>query len=275
MLDQRILTAVLLAPLVVGAVLLLPTPYLALLFGAVVLLAALEWERLCGLGPLWLKALHLAAVGAAMWGVLLLVRPPSHGLWLFAGALLWWVLIALALTRIRVARPGGREPDLLQGLAAFPVLVPAWAAFVVLHASEPAGPALVLFLLFTIWVSDSAAFFAGRRWGRARLAPSLSPGKTWAGLYGALAGSALCAGLLVWWAPDARLAPWMALALCWAATLASVVGDLFESLMKRRCGVKDSGRLLPGHGGVLDRIDSLTAAAPVFTLGWLLAGPPG
>jgi phosphatidate cytidylyltransferase len=210
-----------------------------------------------------------------MGAVLALAARPAGALWLFGATLAWWLGVALLLVRSPVQRSAGAGADPLQALAAFPALVPAWAAFVVLHASSPAGPALVLFLLLTIWISDSAAFFAGRRWGRARLAPALSPGKTWAGLYGALGGSVLCAGFLAWWAPGGGPGPWTALMLCWGATLASVVGDLFESLMKRRRGVKDSGAVLPGHGGVLDRIDSLTAAAPVFTFGWLLAGPAG
>ena len=275
MLDQRILTALLLAPLVVAAVLLLSSVQVAALFGLVLLLGAYEWGRLSGLGAPLACSLHILAVAAAMGASLFLLRQPKLELWLFGATALWWLMVALGLSRVRVESSPRGARDLAQAAAAFPVLVPAWAARVALHGSAPSGPALVVVLLLTIWISDSAAFFTGRRWGRSKLAPLLSPGKTWVGLYGALGGSALCAAFLVWWAPAEGVAPWAALALCWGATLASVVGDLFESLMKRRRGVKDSGRLLPGHGGVLDRIDSLTAAAPVFTFGWLLAGLQG
>jgi phosphatidate cytidylyltransferase len=153
------------------------------------------------------------------------------------------------------------------------VLLGPWLALVHLHAAAPRGPELVLFLLLLIWTADVAAFFAGRRWGQAKLTPAVSPGKTRVGVYGALLGAALAALALAWWL---RLVPALtaaAVAICVATAFVSVVGDLFESLVKRRRGVKDSGRLLPGHGGILDRIDSLTAAAPMFTLGilWLEA----
>jgi phosphatidate cytidylyltransferase len=124
-----------------------------------------------------------------------------------------------------------------------------------------------------IWLADSAAFFVGRRWGRHRLAPRVSPGKTWEGVCGALLAVPLVALPLAWLPVRAPATAPQLLALCACAVLASVVGDLFESQMKRRAGVKDSGALLPGHGGVLDRIDSLTAAAPLFYLGLNLLGP--
>ncbi len=128
----------------------------------------------------------------------------------------------------------------------------------------------MLFLLVLIWIADSGAYFAGRRWGRVKLAPAVSPGKTREGVYGALAGAMLCALALAWMRPEIGAAL-VTIPLCLLTCLVSVAGDLFESLIKRQAGVKDSGTLLPGHGGVLDRIDSLTAAAPVFVFGlmWL------
>src|SRR5690606_17335644 len=126
------------------------------------------------------------------------------------------------------------------------------------------GPAVMLFLLLLVVAADVGAYFAGRRFGRNKLAPRVSPGKTWEGVIGGLLGAALIALAGGAWF-GVPLVPFVA--LCVVAVLASIVGDLTESLFKRHAGVKDSGTLLPGHGGVLDRVDSVTAAAPVFLIG--------
>ncbi|MES9871768.1 MAG: phosphatidate cytidylyltransferase, partial [Candidatus Sedimenticola sp. 6PFRAG7] len=151
------------------------------------------------------------------------------------------------------------------------VLVPAWAALVMIHGYGEKGPMLLLFSLTLTWVADSGAYFAGRRWGRVKLAPAISPGKTREGVYGALAGSVLWGLLLAWYAPELGPLPILVI-FCLLVCVISVIGDLFESLLKRQAGIKDSGNLLPGHGGVLDRIDSMTAVAPVFAFGLLLLG---
>ena len=148
------------------------------------------------------------------------------------------------------------------GLAGWLVLVPAGAALAALHA-RPGGPALVMTLLAVVWAADSGAWLAGRRFGRTRLAPRVSPGKTWEGVAGGLLAGAAAGAAAAWWFP---LTSWVLLLAAVLAAGASVVGDLYESLCKRRAGVKDSGRLLPGHGGLLDRIDGLTAAAPVYAV---------
>lgn len=272
MLSERVFTALALVPLFVAAVLWLPHLALAAVFGVVVLLGALEWLGLSGLNGLTQRALGLAGACLAMAALFPLLAASQAVLGLLTAAVLWWLVVTLVLARVDAEPEPRTGADLAQALSGLPVLVPAWAALVVLHDQGELGPLLVLFLVILIWLSDTAAYFGGRAWGRAKLAPYLSPGKTRAGVYSALGAASLCAIALVWWAPPGRLNPWLALALCWLTTLVSVVGDLFESLLKRQRGVKDSGRLLPGHGGVLDRIDSLTAAAPVFALGWLLMG---
>ncbi len=147
------------------------------------------------------------------------------------------------------------------------VLVAPWAALVDLHRVPDLGPGLVLFLMILIWTADSMAYFVGRRWGRAKLAPAVSPGKTRVGVYGAVAGAIVCGWVFAWLLSLSVSETLLVLLLCGLAALISVVGDLYESLLKRRRGVKDSSNLLPGHGGLLDRIDSLTAAAPLFALG--------
>jgi phosphatidate cytidylyltransferase len=175
---------------------------------------------------------------------------------LVQAALLWWVfaLIWVAIAPARVNRVTAAGAGLL-------VLVPAWLALARLHA---AGPQLLLFLILLVGAADVGAYFAGRRFGHNTLAPRVSPGKTWEGVLGGLVAAALLAAVGVWWFKvDAP----RFLALCVVVVVASIIGDLTESLFKRHAGLKDSGRLLPGHGGLLDRVDSVTAAAPVFLIG--------
>ena len=196
----------------------------------------------------------------------------EHLGWLQWVMSVWWLLVTsvLMLRRREILQIVDRRPGMLAlgGL----VLVGAWLSVVTLHASSTDGPAWVLFLFVLIWIADSGAYFAGRAFGRRKLAPVVSPGKTWAGAAGAFAGAALCALLLVisGWIETPSLALMVVLSI--VVTLVSSGGDLWESRLKREAGVKDSGQLLPGHGGVLDRIDSLLAAAPVYALGLGLAG---
>jgi phosphatidate cytidylyltransferase len=264
-LRMRLRTSAWLVPGFVVAVL-LPTPWFALIMGIIVALAGWEWARLAGV----VGSASRVAAAAALAAVLLVLWITAAGITLLLPAVLWWLGLALALSRLQPRpAPAGVDRVLLPfGLL---VLAAPWLALIRLHGDFAGGPYLVLGLMLMIAVADSAAFFVGRRFGRRKLAPRLSPGKTWAGFFGALAAAGLgllFAGLVL----GLGAAATAALTLLGVVTVAvSVVGDLFESWLKRRQGVKDSGALLPGHGGVLDRIDSMTAAAPVFALGlvWL------
>ena len=269
MLLQRIATALVLIPLVAAAVLYLPTNWLAVLLAFLVVLGGLEWARLAGLGTGGTKVLYLASIAAAMVGMLLLYRFSTGWVfpvvavvaagWIAVGALLIWHPSPMRLV-------AGQKVRLLTGML---VLVPAWGSLLAVHELFRVGPFLVLFVMVLIWIADSCAYFAGRRWGHTKLAPSISPGKTREGVYGALAGAVICGILLYLVRPETGpLIGVVAFAV--GIALISVVGDLFESLIKRLAGIKDSGSLLPGHGGVMDRIDSLTAALPVFLFGLLL-----
>jgi len=271
MLWQRVLTALVLAPLVVSGILYLDSEVLALVLGALILLASSEMAHLCNLRRPLTVAIYATVIGTLLclgWWVLRAV-PLA---WLQWAMSIWWLLVTLLLiTRRRDLAPvAKRRPAtlLLGGL----ILVSAWISVVRLHETGEYGPILVLYLFVLIWVADIAAYFAGRRFGTTRLSPFVSPGKTWAGAAGAGAGAMLAGGLLSLSnvAGDVQFLGLILLSLL--VTLVSIGGDLFESRLKREAGVKDSGSLLPGHGGILDRIDSLLAAAPVFALGVGLIG---
>jgi phosphatidate cytidylyltransferase len=272
MLKQRILTALILAPLAIGAVLFLPTEILALLLALVVTVGAREWAVLSGIATRVGQLVYSLTLLFMMLGIFYLLSPVGY-LWVIVPSVLWWVIALFRLARFqgKAVIVSGVEP--LRAVEGAVALVPAWLALVMVH-QRPEGGAILLFLLILIWSADVGAYFAGHRWGRNKLAPRVSPGKTREGVYGAMGTSLLCGLFLVWWLGVEAGQSVLVVLLCLTTTLFSVVGDLFESMLKRRCGIKDSGTLLPGHGGMLDRIDSLTAAAPVFMLGLIFIGDP-
>ena len=269
-LQRRVITASLLAPTAILAVLVLPGSAFALALGLVLLGAAWEWTALAGLTTPATRLAYVALLGLVLF-LLQAFLPPADQVPLLGLVSLGWWLLAVGLFRLREIAAAPRPAPLVL-LAGLVILGAAWLAISHLHGASPQGPVLVLFLLVLIWTADIAAFFTGRRWGRAKLAPVLSPGKTWAGVQGAAAGAAALGLALGLWLGLSLPALLGALLLCLATALISVVGDLFESLLKRRRGLKDSGCLLPGHGGLLDRIDSLLAAAPFFVLGLIWLG---
>lgn len=267
MLKQRVLTAVALIVPLLAALYFFPSAWLVPLFGIVTFLAALEWAGLCGFGRR-MRVVYAAAL-TAVGGVLafaMLDSPETVRVVAIVAALWWaWALIDLGRTSglyySRWAKAGG----------GFLVLVPLWGAAVFLHAADAQRPWALLFGLVLVWIADAAAYLIGGAIGRTKLAPRISPGKTVEGLAAALLAVMLLAyfcGTMIWRLEGARLGLWVGLAV--AVALISVLGDLSESKLKRVAGVKDSGALLPGHGGVLDRIDALTAAVPIYAVGWLV-----
>lgn len=263
MLELRVLTAAVLAPLLVLAVFKLPGSYFAVLLGLVVLAGAWEWAGLSGYTGIKPKAAGVAVTGSLMAVIFYFRQPVAEPLLVLACAV--WLAVTVLLLRVRSRHPI-RWPAAARWFSSAWVLVPAWLAVTLLQDIAPPA-ALMLFLL--IWAADTGAYFAGRRWGRRKLAPAISPGKTLEGVLGAVAASVLvAAGFAGYWDLDAAAGLGLML---WSVfvILVSISGDLFESNWKRIASLKDSGGLLPGHGGVLDRIDSMTAAAPFFALGWL------
>jgi len=270
MLASRLLTALVLVPLVFLAVLKLPAPGFAALAGLVVLGAGWELARLAALASVPARLLALLLLALLLAG-LYVQKEASWADLLLQGLAAWWLVNLVVLLSGRIQPHPIRGAHLLRLAAGMGFLAGAWLALVRLRGLEH-GPELVMFFLVLIWLADSAAYFSGRNWGRRKLAPHISPGKTVEGALGALASAALFS--LV-----PAITGWTSLSLPAAvllgvATVAvSIGGDLWESVLKRERGFKDSGHVLPGHGGVLDRIDSQIAAAPFFLAGlWLLGG---
>ncbi|HEX4909698.1 MAG TPA: phosphatidate cytidylyltransferase [Permianibacter sp.] len=290
MLMQRVITALLLLPLVLALVFLLPLPAFAMAVAAILVLGAREWGRFTSAEKAAPLTAMLSYLGCAI--VLWQLSPPfdfwpslSWPTWLWtadnlpllvlAAAVLFWCIspVLLWLYPARAnwwrASQGGR-----QALGVL-LLLATWIALVSLrkigNLQDPLKGALVIFyVLLLVWAADVGAYIAGKAFGKHKLAPSVSPGKTWQGFFGGLL-LALVIGHFA--APLFGLSSnseWGFRALVLVTIIASVVGDLIESLCKREAGIKDSGTLFPGHGGMLDRIDSLMAAAPVFALGALL-----
>ena len=249
------LTAVGLVPAVAVTVLVLPSIAFRVVLVLMVALGAWEWSRLVRLSP---APVYAAAVAGLLWLALASEIVPLRGfVWL---GVAWWLAAFVVVVKARV--PGPVPAPVAGAVAGWLLLVPAAAALAELHA-RPGGPALAMTLLAVVWAADSGAWLAGRRIGRRRLAPSLSPGKTWEGVAGGMAAAAATGLAAAWWL---ERSPIHLFGVAVLVAAASVVGDLYESLAKRRAGVKESGRLLPGHGGILDRIDGLVAAAPVYAV---------
>lgn len=272
MLKQRLLAALVLIPLVVWGILQLSTQSLALVFAAVILLAAWEWGGIMKLPSIGLRIFYmvLIAIGmAAVW--LYLDRDTSDWLALPIISLFWWLLaIGWVLSYPKTSsRWSSRWIQFVIGLL---ILIPTWLAVVGLHEYEGQGPYLVLYVLSLIWVADSSAYFGGRSFGKHKLAPEVSPGKTWEGAISAVIATifyAIFAAYLLKLPGN----QWLTFVVLSQVTVVfSIFGDLTESMFKRHAGIKDSGAIIPGHGGILDRIDSVTAAAPVFVVGVWLGG---
>ena len=261
-LRKRIITAIVLGGGFLAIVFLLPPVATLVLLTLLVLAGAWEWSAFLRLRNVLVRALYVALVAASLPIIWHVSESPEGREIVLAVAVVWWV-IAL----VWIAFAPQRVTPLLAGLAGLLALVPAWLALVRLRFDL--GAQWIVFTFLLVIAADIGAFFAGRRFGRLRLAPTVSPGKTWEGVLGGIAGGAILAICgSVWFAvPAYAFVP-----LCLAVVAFSIVGDLTESLLKRFAGLKDSGTLFPGHGGVMDRIDSVTGAAPVLLFGLTVMG---
>jgi phosphatidate cytidylyltransferase len=263
MLGQRILTAVGLVAVLALVLIVLPANIAVLALGVLILLGAWEWAQLAGFAGVAARTIYVVACATAMALLWRVTADPAD----FSRVMTWTMLGWIPLFAWIAIAPGLKARG-LAAVAGLWALVPTWLALSRLYLQDGNGRELVVFVLVLAWAADIGAYFAGRHFGKLRLAPVVSPNKTWEGVLGGLA-----AGFLVALAGRAwfDLPALGFLSLCIAAILVSVVGDLLESMFKRQQGLKDSGSLLPGHGGMLDRIDSLTSSVPLLALGlgWL------
>ena len=265
-LRSRVIASLVLAPSMILVLLYLPSFWLAIFIGVVSSAAAWEWASL-------VEDKLAAKLSYVVVCVLLIIAagnflPDEHVRFLMLIGCVFWVFVLLMLTFYQPSWLGNYILQSFLTYSGYFVIVIAWLAMVKLNQQKPS---LLLFLFLIVWMADTAAYFTGKQFGKIKLAEQLSPGKTREGLLGALVGTFLLSLVGVWWFELNILQSIYFVLLCVLTALISVVGDLFESLLKRNAGAKDSGSLIPGHGGVLDRIDSILAAAPGFVLGiyWL------
>lgn len=275
MLWQRVLTALALLPLILGAIFFLTTPWFAVVMAVAVLVAGNEWGRMAPVNGkvfLLLLTLSMAAVFLAE------QVAPGVALLLFWCATAFWLVALVLVARYPTLRAWSHRPTLMYAIGLL-LLLPAWYAVVFLQSTvfhvggNDVRGLLLLGAFLIVWGADVGAYFAGRAFGRRKLAVHVSPGKSVEGAVGGLLLTQLLAFALALSLGLSAGATVLLLALVLVSTGASILGDLFESLVKREAGVKDSGTLLPGHGGMLDRIDSVTCAMPVFALGYAYLSP--
>lgn len=267
MLKHRLITSAVLIPLLVLAIWFFSVWAFAAFVGFIVAVAAWEWAGLLGIKSLMGRSVYTVLVIGAVIGAFY----SQVNQVLFAALLMWvWAMMAVFSAAIGGSALGF-QARWVKGLAGLLVLPACWVALNVLHASM-VGPFWLLFCLMLVWAVDTGAYIVGRLWGKHPLASRLSPKKTWEGFFGGVALSLLVAVVVMFaFQVSFNQALWVYL-LTLLTSLFAVLGDLFESLLKRQAGIKDSGCILPGHGGMLDRIDGLLAALPIFALGSLFLG---
>lgn len=261
MLKQRILTASLLLPLVFLVLFWVPDTLFSFITVMLVLAAAWEWSRLAGLSKFLLRIVYIALIALSLFLATLI---PFYYL-LIASAISWFValgwLIVYTSQQLQF-----RQSSFLACSLGLVMLPSCWAALNFL-CFIPIRPWWLLIVLFIIWGADTGAYFIGCRWGKHKLAPFISPGKSIEGVCGAFLSTVIIAFFLLSFLKlNLHQGIWL-ISILILTTISAIIGDLFESMLKRQQGLKDSGALLPGHGGILDRIDSLIAAVPIFALG--------
>lgn len=276
MLKQRVITALVLAVIFLAALFGLPAGYFSFFIGAVLLIGAWEWANLSGFPAVWQRLgyaflLLLLLIAASLYmGFDGEASPRLDDLAIRDLLIIgcgWWALALLLVQGYPSSSVlwGHKALRLAMGVM---VLIPTWVALVYVR-QQSNGAWLVLLLMLVVAVADSGGYFAGRRFGKYKLAPAVSPGKTWEGFAGGFLANCLLALILSQVLNQNLL---LMLVLIVPTSLISVLGDLLESMVKRHAGAKDSGSILPGHGGILDRVDGITAGAPVFALAFLASG---
>jgi len=273
-LKQRLITGLILAPIVLCGVFLLEQIYFSWFFGFVIALAGWEWANLSSFS----SQVQRITYAIVICGLLYLVSDLSIE-WILLTSVIWWFIATLCVLSFPDTK-GFWAAKPIRCLIGFVVLIPMWSALVFIHEADliPApgwGKLwLILYMLLMVWAADVGAYFSGKTWGDAKLAPKVSPGKSWAGAWGGVASTVILAMVAAYILELSSVLTIQLIVITVITTIISIIGDLTESMFKRHRGIKDSSQLLPGHGGILDRIDSLAAAIPVFVclllvLGWV------
>jgi phosphatidate cytidylyltransferase len=272
-LKLRLLTVAVLLPAFIAAVLLLDTLPFSWLMGLVVVLASWEWSRLARIEQVIVRLLYTLIVALLCAYMATTASLIAHDVPLYINSLFWLVVIILMTgDPVEHGRALGKTVyTVIAGITGVVLLVPLWVAFVRLHGM-PDGAKILLGMCVLVWLADTGAYATGRALGKHKLAPRVSPGKTIEGVIGGMIAAMLAALAWPWVTALPGVSQGYFVLIAALTVVASVYGDLLESVFKRIRGVKDSGKLLPGHGGILDRIDSMTAASPVFMTGLLVLG---
>jgi phosphatidate cytidylyltransferase len=270
MLKNRIITAAVLIPIVVAFIYFADKIWFAILFSIFAAIGAWEWAGLCKLNEKlkYLYSLFIVVILAFMFWV------DSNGLYsgiVLCGAAYWTIAIVLIVLYQSGNNYLPNSPILLAAIGLL-LLIPMWSSLILLKSHSGNGASLIMILMLFIWGADTAAYFAGKKWGKRKLASRVSPGKTWEGTIAGIGSSVVIALCYVVLSNEKSGINLMFVSLAVLTVIGSVFGDLMESLVKREAGQKDSGNILPGHGGVMDRIDSLTAAGPIFVSGIIYLG---
>ena len=261
MLMQRLITAIFLLSLVILSMMYLPDLALTLVWSSICLLALWEWQRLVGCCAKFITVGFLISQAIVMYGVYWI--PTSIVLTIGSGV---WLLLSIAVIQYPEGWKRWQQFPGIRLVIGTLVVIPAWYAVLYLRFHDT-GFALLFLMLIIVWSADSGAYFAGRYWGHRPLAPAISPNKTYEGMIGGIIVAGLVAFGYTGWVLQSHYFTLGFTLVIIATIMMSILGDLFESAVKRQAGVKDSGTIVWGHGGVLDRLDSLLAAAPIFALG--------
>lgn len=265
MLINRVITALFLAPLFVFAMYNLNRPYFSLLIAIIVLIAAWEWASFVKIKSNKNKLFYVLIIFILM--ALSFKLDVNYQINFLFLIIFWWLINLIWILKYPKLQSFWYKNQLLRGLNGILVIVPTWLSFILIR--ELLGAGWLLFLLFLIWGADTGAYFVGKNFGKRKLLKKVSPGKTVEGVIGAIAIS-IVISILALYSNNISYDKWfLYIVLTFLVVVTSVVGDLFESIFKRATNMKDSGSILPGHGGILDRIDSLTSASPVFLIGCL------
>ncbi|MBR9726793.1 phosphatidate cytidylyltransferase [Shewanella intestini] len=276
MLKQRIITALLLIPIVLGGIFLLPADYFAWALVPIFLIAGKEWGRLIDSTCNATQWTFTVTIGVLMVALNILV--PVEHIWfnsqlhpiymaIITIGIFWWIISSVLVSTYPKSGKLWQKSHMMKSMFGQLTLLPCFAALIALNAiSAQADPyfggTLVFLVMLVVWTTDTGAYFAGRQFGKRKLMPNVSPAKTLEGLLGGLVATMLIVAGVMYYSPEQELG--LVVVVTLVTALASAFGDLSESMFKRAANIKDSGTILPGHGGILDRIDSLTAALPVF-----------